>query len=313
MKHIISALVENKPGVLAHVAGMFAARGFNIDSLVVGRTEDPNLSRMTIVVIGDDRIVEQVRKQLARIIPVVKVQDFVGKPVVARDLMLVTVAVPPEKRPEIVSHGRDVPRPRRRYRPEVPHDRGQRPGRRKSRPSSTSAGPTASRTSPAPAPSPCPARAPAARTDKPHPTTDNHRLHVADCMPSVAAAAGHRTRIAYRSRLSTSYLWVAATRPKAFAMANGRTIGKSALAAATQGLITCHETHAQAVLPCPNEIRVGPQRQAGPCPRSPLTGCPLPTASAHLKVAQVVHFSTPANEKEAFLPMHIMRTVCVRV
>lgn len=103
MKHIISALVENKPGVLAHVAGMFAARGFNIDSLVVGRTEDPNLSRMTIVVIGDDHIVEQVRKQLARIIPVVKVQDFVGKPVVARDLMLVTVAVPPEKRPEMVS------------------------------------------------------------------------------------------------------------------------------------------------------------------------------------------------------------------
>jgi acetolactate synthase-1/3 small subunit len=103
MKHIISALVENKPGVLAHVAGMFAARGFNIDSLVVGRTEDPKLSRMTIVVIGDDRIVEQVRKQLARIIPVVKVQDFVGKPVVARDLMLVTVAVPSEKRPEIIS------------------------------------------------------------------------------------------------------------------------------------------------------------------------------------------------------------------
>jgi acetolactate synthase-1/3 small subunit len=101
MKHIISALVENKPGVLAHVAGMFAARGFNIDSLVVGRTEDPKLSRMTIVVIGDDRIVEQVRKQLARIVPVVKVQDFMDKPVVARDLMLVTIAVPPEKRPEV--------------------------------------------------------------------------------------------------------------------------------------------------------------------------------------------------------------------
>jgi len=103
MKHIISALVENKPGVLAHVAGMFAARGFNIDSLVVGRTEEPNLSRMTIVVIGDDHIVEQVRKQLARIIPVVKVQDFVGKAVVARDLMLVTIAAPPEKRPEVIS------------------------------------------------------------------------------------------------------------------------------------------------------------------------------------------------------------------
>ena len=103
MKHIISALVENKPGVLAHVAGMFAARAFNIDSLVVGRTEDPNLSRMTIVVIGDDRVVEQVRKQLATIVPVVKVQDFVGQPVVARDLMLIDISAPPERRPEVLS------------------------------------------------------------------------------------------------------------------------------------------------------------------------------------------------------------------
>jgi acetolactate synthase-1/3 small subunit len=103
MKHIISALVENKPGVLAHVAGMFAARAFNIDSLVVGRTEDPKLSRMTIVVVGDDRVVEQVRKQLAKIVPVVKVQDFVGQPVVARDLMLITITAPAEKRPEILS------------------------------------------------------------------------------------------------------------------------------------------------------------------------------------------------------------------
>ena len=103
MKHIISALVENKPGVLAHVAGMFAARGFNIDSLVVGRTDDPELSRMTIVVLGDDRVVEQVRKQLAKIVPVVKVQDFVGQPVVARDLMLMVVSAPPEKRQEILS------------------------------------------------------------------------------------------------------------------------------------------------------------------------------------------------------------------
>ena len=101
MKHIISALVENKPGVLAHVSGMFAARGFNIDSLVVGRTEDPKLSRMTIVVIGDDRILEQVRKQLGKIVPVVKVLDYVGKPVVARDLMLISISVPPEKRPEM--------------------------------------------------------------------------------------------------------------------------------------------------------------------------------------------------------------------
>ncbi len=103
MKHIISALVENKPGVLAHVAGLFAARACNIDSLVVGRTEDPNLSRMTIVVVGDDRVVEQVRKQLAKIVPVVKVQDFVGQPVVARDLMLITISVTPAKRHEVLS------------------------------------------------------------------------------------------------------------------------------------------------------------------------------------------------------------------
>jgi acetolactate synthase-1/3 small subunit len=103
MKHIISALVQNKPGVLAHVAGMFAARAFNIDSLAVGRTDDPSLSRMTIVVVGDDRVVEQVRKQLEKIIPVVKVQDYVGQNVVARDLMLLSVCTPPDKRPEILS------------------------------------------------------------------------------------------------------------------------------------------------------------------------------------------------------------------
>lgn len=103
MKHILSALVLNKPGVLAHVAGMFAARAFNIDSLAVGRTDDPNLSRMTIVVLGDDKVVEQVRKQLAKILSVVKVQDIVGQDAVARDLMLVSVSCPPEKRPEIVA------------------------------------------------------------------------------------------------------------------------------------------------------------------------------------------------------------------
>ena len=103
MKHIISALVQNQPGVLAHVAGMFAARAFNIDSLAVGRTDDPLLSRMTIVVIGDDRVVEQVRKQLAKIVTIVKVQDFAGQDYVSRDLMLLSVSTPPEKRPEILS------------------------------------------------------------------------------------------------------------------------------------------------------------------------------------------------------------------
>ncbi len=101
MRHIISTLVQNKPGVLAHVAGMFAARAFNIDSLAVGRTDDPTLSRMTIVVLGDDRVVEQVRKQLAKIIDVVKVQDFSPKDIIARDLMLISVSCCPEKRPEV--------------------------------------------------------------------------------------------------------------------------------------------------------------------------------------------------------------------
>jgi len=103
MKHIISALVQNKPGVLAHVAGMFAARAFNIDSLAVGRTDDPALSRMTIVVLGDDKVVEQVRKQLAKIIDVVKIQDFLGTEVIARDLMLLCVHTTPEKRPELLA------------------------------------------------------------------------------------------------------------------------------------------------------------------------------------------------------------------
>ena len=102
MKHVISALVQNEPGVLAHVAGMFAARGFNIDSLVVGRTEDPGLSRMTIVVVGDDRVLEQVRKQLGKIVTVVKVRDFSDVDYVERDLMLIRVHSVPEKRAEII-------------------------------------------------------------------------------------------------------------------------------------------------------------------------------------------------------------------
>jgi acetolactate synthase-1/3 small subunit len=78
MRHVISALVLNEPGVLANVAGMFAARGFNIDSLVVGRTENPEFSRMTIVVSADDNTLAQVRKQLAKLVPVVNVHDFFG-------------------------------------------------------------------------------------------------------------------------------------------------------------------------------------------------------------------------------------------
>ncbi len=102
MKHVITALVQNTPGVLAHVAGMFSARGFNIDSLVVGRTEEPELSRMTIVVVGDDHVLEQVRKQLEKIITIVRVRDFKDIDYVERDLMLVRVSAPPEKRAEVV-------------------------------------------------------------------------------------------------------------------------------------------------------------------------------------------------------------------
>jgi acetolactate synthase-1/3 small subunit len=102
MKHVITALVMNEPGVLAHVAGMFSARGFNIDSLVVGRTEDPNLSRMTIVVIADERTLDQVRKQLAKIVAVVKVRDFKDLPFVSRDLMLVKLSATPRTRSEVI-------------------------------------------------------------------------------------------------------------------------------------------------------------------------------------------------------------------
>jgi acetolactate synthase-1/3 small subunit len=102
MKHVITTLVQNQPGVLAHVAGMFSARSFNIDSLVVGRTDDPTLSRMTIVAVGDDRVVEQIRKQLEKIVTVVKVRDFQGVNYVERDLMLLRVHAPGEKRPEII-------------------------------------------------------------------------------------------------------------------------------------------------------------------------------------------------------------------
>ena len=91
MRHVIAALVTNEPGVLAQVASMFAARGFNIDSLVVGRTENPELSRMTIVVIGDAAILEQVRKQLQKLVPVVKVVDYQDVPFVERDLVMIQV------------------------------------------------------------------------------------------------------------------------------------------------------------------------------------------------------------------------------
>jgi acetolactate synthase-1/3 small subunit len=92
MRHVISAVVQNVPGVLAHISGMLASRGYNIDSLAVGETEDSALSRMTFVVVGDDKVVEQVRKQLEKIVTVVHVHDVSSQDYVERDLMLVKVA-----------------------------------------------------------------------------------------------------------------------------------------------------------------------------------------------------------------------------
>jgi acetolactate synthase I/III small subunit len=100
-RHVLSALVQNRPGVLAHVSGMFASRNFNIDSLAVGETEDADLSRITLVVTGDDRHLEQVRKQLEKIVTVVKVHDISSEDYVERDLMLIKVSAPPAVRPEI--------------------------------------------------------------------------------------------------------------------------------------------------------------------------------------------------------------------
>lgn len=91
MRHVLSAVVQNVPGVLAHVSGMLASRGYNIDSLAVGETEDPNLSRMTFVVVGDDNVLGQVRKQLEKIVTVVRVDDISAQDFVERDLMLIRV------------------------------------------------------------------------------------------------------------------------------------------------------------------------------------------------------------------------------
>ena len=91
MRHVLSALVQNVPGVLSHVSGMLASRGYNIDSLAVGETENPELSRMTFVVVGNDRVVEQVRKQLEKLVTVVTVEDVSAQEHVERDLMLMRV------------------------------------------------------------------------------------------------------------------------------------------------------------------------------------------------------------------------------
>ena len=101
MRHVLSALVMNRPGVLAHISGMLASREFNIDSHAVGATENPEFSRMTFVVAGDARVLDQIRKQLEKIVTVVKVIDYSNQEFVERDLMLIKVSTQGGKRSEV--------------------------------------------------------------------------------------------------------------------------------------------------------------------------------------------------------------------
>ena len=102
MRHVISALVQNVPGVLSHISGMLASRGYNIDSLAVGETENTKLSRMTFVVVGDDKVREQVLKQLQKLVTVVQAKDITSQKHVERDLMLMRVEALPGARSRIL-------------------------------------------------------------------------------------------------------------------------------------------------------------------------------------------------------------------
>jgi len=102
LRHTVTALVEDRPGVLNRIASLFRRRSFNIESIVVGRSETPGLSRLTLVVGGDEAAVEQVTKQLYKLIDVVKVSDITNEEVVARELALVKVRAMPPSRGEII-------------------------------------------------------------------------------------------------------------------------------------------------------------------------------------------------------------------
>ncbi len=103
MKHTISVLVENRAGILARVSGLFARRAYNIDSLAVGVTSDENVSRITIVAEGDEYIIEQILKQLNKLIDVIKVRTFKENEMLTRELVLIKVNCTPSQRSEIIS------------------------------------------------------------------------------------------------------------------------------------------------------------------------------------------------------------------
>jgi acetolactate synthase I/III small subunit len=102
IKHILSVLVENQSGVLSKISGLFTRRGYNIDSLSVGETEDSEISRMTITVRGDDQIVEQIVKQLNKLVDVIKVVEIEAEEAVCRELLLIRVKAEAEERPAII-------------------------------------------------------------------------------------------------------------------------------------------------------------------------------------------------------------------
>jgi len=102
MRHVISVLVENEPGVLSRVSGLFSGRGFNIESLTVAETIDPATSRMTIVTGGDDRILEQITKQLNKLINIIKVNDLTGESFVSREMVLIKVSAEDSTRAEVL-------------------------------------------------------------------------------------------------------------------------------------------------------------------------------------------------------------------
>lgn len=102
MRHILSVLVQNEAGVLSRIAGLFSGRGFNIESLTVAPTSDPEYSRVTIVTSGDDAIIEQISKQLNRLINVIKVVDITQENYIDRELILIKVSAKDEKRSEVL-------------------------------------------------------------------------------------------------------------------------------------------------------------------------------------------------------------------
>ncbi|GGI99327.1 acetolactate synthase small subunit [Paenibacillus hunanensis] len=101
-KHTIAVLVNDQPGVLQRVSGLFGRRGFNIESITVGQSEEAGLSRMVIVTTGNENTLEQIEKQLYKIIDVIKVIDLSSRPMVARELALIKVKAEPSERPEIM-------------------------------------------------------------------------------------------------------------------------------------------------------------------------------------------------------------------